>query len=110
MQNDLPWDLRLPKVMMGPFGLTHADRFAVREKFQSSSEYVEVFTSRLSPPELSEISQGFRFIAAVRGNGVDTHRHWETAYRGSYDLVFRDSWFRNFEPFGFPFIGIGSWD
>jgi hypothetical protein len=110
MQNDLPWDLRLPKVMMGPFGLTHADRFAVREKFPSSSEYVEVFTSRLSPPELSEISQGFRFIAAVRGNGVDTHRHWETAYRGSYALVFRDSWFRNFEPFGFPFIGIDSWD
>ncbi len=110
MQNNLPWDLRLPKVMMGPFGLTHADRFAVRDKFQYSSDHIQVFTSRLTPRELSKISQGFRFIAAVRGNGVDTHRHWETAYRGSYALVLRDNWLKNFEPYGLPFIGIDSWD
>ena len=110
MRNDISWDRRLPKIMMGPFGLTNADRFTVRENFQSSSEYVEVFTSRLTPRELSKVSQSFRFIASVRGNGVDTHRHWETAYRGSYALVLRDSWLKNFEPYGLPFVGVDSWD
>jgi hypothetical protein len=110
MQNGIRWDLRLPKIMMGPFGLTHTDRFAVRKNFQFSTEHVEVFSSRLTPSQLSKISQGFRFIAAVRGNGVDTHRHWETAYRGSYAFVSRDDWLRNFEQYGLPFIGVDSWD
>jgi hypothetical protein len=110
MRSDIPWDLRLTKTMMGPFGLTHADRFAVRKNFPASNEHIDVFISRLSPRELAKKSQGFQFIAAVRGNGVDTHRHWETAYRGSYALVFRDGWFRNFETFGLPFVGVDSWD
>ena len=110
MRNDILWNQRSRKIMMGPFGLTHEERFSVRNTFQSSSEHVEVFTARLSPPELSKISQGFQFIAAVRGNGVDTHRHWESAYRGSYAIVKRDSWFRNFEHLGLPFIGVDSWD
>ena len=110
IQNDIPWNLRLPRLMLGPFGLTHSERLAIRIKFQFSDKYVEVFSSRLSPRELSNTSQRFQFIAAVRGNGVDTHRHWETAYRGSYALVLRDDWFRNFESLGVPFIGIDSWD
>ena len=96
--------------MVGPFGLTHAERFIVRENFPSCNENIEVFISRLTPRELSNVSQAFRFVAAVRGNGVDTHRHWETAYRGSYALVTRDSWFRNFETYGLPFIGVDSWN
>jgi hypothetical protein len=110
MRNEFPWNLRRQKIMIGPFGLTHQERFSIRESFPSSTECVEVFASRLSPHELSTVSQGFRFIAAVRGNGVDTHRHWESAYRGAYAIVMRDNWFRNFEHLGLPFIGIDSWN
>lgn len=106
MKNEVPWESRKNKVMVGPFGLTHQERYVIRESIPESNEVFELFTQRLSPQELSHISQHFKFIAAVRGNGVDTHRHWETAYRGSYAIVKRDDWSCNFRGLDLPFIEV----
>jgi hypothetical protein len=109
MKNEIPWEERSERTMIGPFGLTHSERYEIRDSIRESNSTVELFQERLSPQELSIHSQEFRYIAAVRGNGVDTHRHWETAYRGSYALIKRDNWFRNFENYDLPFIGLDSW-
>lgn len=109
MKNDIPWRERIPKAMVGPFGLTHAERYKVRDVFRENTSEIDLFQSRLTPKLLSATSQKYQFIAAVRGNGVDTHRHWETAYRGSYALVLKDMWLENFASLGLPFIGISSW-
>jgi hypothetical protein len=109
MQNGIPWGEKIPKTMIGPFGLTHPDRYQVRDAFPTNTPEIDLFQSRLTPRLLSATSQTYQFVAAVRGNGVDTHRHWETAYRGSYALVIKDKWFENFASLGLPFIGISSW-
>jgi hypothetical protein len=110
MKNEIPWSEKVNKVMVGPYGLTHEARFQVRQSISQSSNLIELFESRLSPDELSAISQRFKFIASVRGNGVDTHRHWETAYRGSVALIQKSSWLSNFENSGLPFIGIDCFE
>lgn len=110
MKNEIPWGMRSKKTMIGPFGLTHPERYQVRNLITESDEVVELFRERLSPQDLSDQSQKFQFVAAVRGNGVDTHRHWETAYRGAYALVKRDNWYRNFENSGLPFLAVESWE
>lgn len=109
MRNSTPWEDRIPKTMVGPFGLTHPHRYQVRSTFLENTPEIDLFQSRLTPKQLSATSQKYQFISAVRGNGVDTHRHWETAYRGSFALVQKDKWFDNFASLGLPFIGISSW-
>jgi len=108
MQSENPWESKANKVMVGPYGLTHEDRFQIRDLIRESSEVFELFVNRLSPEELSNISQRYKFIASIRGNGVDTHRHWETAYRGSVALIQNSAWLKNFEGAGLPFIGVDS--
>lgn len=109
MRRDTEWSEKANKVMVGPFGLTHPERYQVRETFESSNEILDLFKTRLSPKELSAIAQKYRFIAAVRGNGVDTHRHWETAYRGSYAIVKKNQWSENFSSYNLPFLEIDEW-
>jgi hypothetical protein len=108
MKNGISWEDKSSKVMVGPYGLTHEERFQVRNEITDSTDFFELFKERLSPRDLSNFSQKFRFIVSVRGNGVDTHRHWETAYRGSFALIRKSPWLKNFEGVGLPFIGVDS--
>jgi len=110
MKNKLTWEERNQKIMLGPFGLTHPDRYEIRDKVSQNDDTIEIFTERLSPKELSEVSQRFKFVVSVRGNGVDTHRHWETAYRGSFAIVKKDSWSKNFVGFQLPFVLVDNFE
>jgi hypothetical protein len=49
-------------------------------------------------------------VAAVRGNGVDTHRHWETLYRGGIPVIMKDEWSVGISGLKLPFIEIGEWN
>jgi hypothetical protein len=72
-------------------------------------EGVRLVQSRLTPNEYAKLAKNARYVAAVRGNGVDTHRHWETLYRGSIPLILRDAWSAGIRIFNFPFVEVGSW-
>jgi hypothetical protein len=47
------------------------------------------------------------FVLCPRGNGVDTHRLWETLYMGSIPIVKRDIAMQDFE--GLPICFINDW-
>jgi hypothetical protein len=64
---------------------------------------------RLEPEQYARLMGKFRYVAAVRGNGVDTHRHWESLYRGSIPFVLNDSWSTSMKFFGFPFMLLEEW-
>jgi hypothetical protein len=97
------------KILVGPFSMTHPDRdFYKTEAFESSSR-VTVLRGRISPQEFAVISSKYRFVAAPRGNGVDTHRFWEALYRGSYPIVNRNSWSSLVKNLNIPLIEIDSW-
>jgi hypothetical protein len=110
MSSTIPWDERSNAIMVGPFGLTHPIRVGIEETFSKLSlNEIAFYPNRLEPINYAKIAGGYKFVAAVRGNGVDTHRHWESIYRGSKIVVQRDNWSINFEDLNLPIIYVDGW-
>ena len=101
---------RFNKVLIGPLGLTHPIRNEVRDKFENSNEVVEFISQRLKPKDYDIKVNSFRFVGAVRGNGVDTHRHWESLYRGAIPIITSDSWSQSLKILQLPIVEIHSWE
>jgi hypothetical protein len=64
--------------------------------------------SRISFSEyIREVNNSF-FVACPEGNGIDTHRLWETFYLRSFPIVKRHNIFK--DCLDLPFIFIDSWE
>lgn len=81
-----------PKILFGPLGKTHKTREVVTSSFSVPSDDWDFFQGRIKPQDFDKLSKRYSHIAAVRGNGVDTHRLWESLYRGIIPIVERSSW------------------
>ena len=98
------------EILFGPFGKTHPTRSQVFSTFSKVNGPWKVLPpSRISAQNYSRIAQNFQFIASVRGNGIDTHRLWETLYRGSYPVVQEDSWSSSLEVLSLPILRVPDW-
>ena len=101
----------LNKILFGPFGNTHPTRTQIIENFSGSELLWDCLPSgRISPKKYARIARRYRMIAAVRGNGIDTHRHWESLYRGVIPVTLRDEWSESLQAIGIPFCLINTWD
>lgn len=97
------------KILVGPFRPTHVERdFLITLKAGRQNSH-HVLKGLIPPRKYAEISAGFTFISAPRGNGFDTHRFWESLYRGSYPVVLRSPWSMQIEQLGIPIIQIDKW-
>ncbi len=96
------------KVLVGPFGATHDDRRILNSL--SSDEYLTVSPTRMSPDEYARYSSDFQFIACPRGNGLDTHRFWESLYRGSIPIVLDSIWSQYIRRLNIPVLIVNKWD
>ena len=110
MKSDIPFSARKSEVLIGPFGLTHPIRNEIREKFSGGLKGASLLTERYGPREYSRIASNYKFVGAVRGNGVDTHRLWETLYRGSIPLIQTDDWAKGLRGLNLPLIEIARWE
>ena len=106
-QPNISYEKKVNKIFIGPFGRTHPEREALMQ-IRTSSRLV-VQSDRLSPKAYAEQASFFRFVACPRGNGVDTHRLWETLYRGSRPILLRNDWASSLEYLGLPLILVDSW-
>lgn len=106
----LDWSQRRNEILLGPFGLTHPIRVKVRDDFSTPLNGIKLIESRLEPAEYGKVANNTRFIAAIRGNGVDTHRHWETLYRGGIPIILQDAWSHGIKGYGLPFLEVTAWD
>lgn len=98
------------EILFGPFGNTHAIRSKVLEDFGHSQGPWRVLPStRIGARKYSRIARTYRYIAAVRGNGVDTHRLWESLYRGIYPITLRDPWSESLHCLCLPIKEISLW-
>jgi hypothetical protein len=79
-------------------------------RFSRVNSNWDLLTERLSPRNYARVSTKYGFIAAVRGNGVDTHRLWEALYRGLTPIVERDDWWRSLESMFPQVLSIDSWE
>jgi hypothetical protein len=96
-------------LLVGPFGDTHPVRRQINETDYSNYEEITHFSRRMSSIEVAVRSAGYKFIAAPRGNGIDTHRFWETLYRGSIPVVESSVWVDNIESLGIPLLRTSGW-
>ena len=64
----------------------------------------------LQPKKMANISAEFKFVACPRGNGTDTHRFWETLYRGSIPVVKSSEWSKLIAELGIPVLQLKQWD
>lgn len=97
------------KILVGPFGLTHPERYELLNANYGNS-LIENHFKRMSPKEYARLSSSFRYVAVPRGNGMDTHRFWETLYRGGIPVVKKSSWSKQIAALGYPIIELESWD
>ena len=98
-------------ILFGPFGETHPLRKDVINEFTKDSGPWKVLPSkRMSAKSYSNIAKKFRYVAAVRGNGIDTHRLWESLYRGIWPIVQNDSWSKSFDGLCLPILKVEKWN
>ena len=103
------WVQRKNEILIGPFGLTHPIRNEVRIEFLNQTEGIKFISNRIEPSDYARLSKEVRYVAAVRGNGVDTHRHWETLYRGTIPIIIEDGWSAGIENLTLPFLKVAAW-
>ncbi len=80
------------RVIFGPLGKTHRTREIVTKDFNGNSEHWDFFQGRIKPQHFDKLTKEYTHVAAVRGNGVDTHRLWESLYRGVTPIVEKSAW------------------
>lgn len=98
------------EILVGPFGKTHPVRQEVCEELTGLGGPWSVLSpERISPVKYSEIVKNYRFVAAVRGNGIDTHRLWESFYRGNIPIVQEDNWSRSLQYLNLPISFVKHW-
>jgi hypothetical protein len=100
---------KIEKILLGPFSKTHAER----DEFVFSDftgDKAVILNHRLKPRSYAELSSTFRYIAAPRGNGLDTHRFWESLYRGGIPVVKKSVWSTQIQALGIPLLEVNSWD
>lgn len=101
--------VKASKVLVGPFKPTHSERNALLSLRPNIDPDYICIKGRLSPRKFAEIASGFSYVAAPRGNGLDTHRFWEVLYRGSYPVVLKSKWSELISNMGLPIVEIESW-
>jgi hypothetical protein len=106
---DTDWANKLNRLLIGPFGLTHDDRRNLRELVPERIPSVDFGIKRLPPKSLARVNSSYKKIAAVRGNGVDTHRLWEILYLGSIPVVKSDSWSLSLKKLNLPLEYVEGW-
>jgi len=101
---------RNSKILIGPFGMTHPERKELLSLNLIQDESIEFCQSRLTPRQYSRLASEYSYIAAPRGNGIDTHRLWETLYRGAIPVVRNTTWLKNFGFLSQISISLNSWE
>ena len=101
---------RKKRLLFGPLSPTHPIREIVIERFTRKDPLWDLVLGRLSPREYDQLVRQYCMIAAVRGNGVDTHRLWEALYRGATPIVATDAWWESLREFFPQVIEISDWN
>ena len=97
------------QVLFGPFGNTHLDRRNVKAVFNEKEGPWGFVNERTNIKKYNTLVSDYKYVAAIRGNGVDTHRVWETLYRGRIPIVKRDAWSESLARLDLPIALVDEW-
>jgi hypothetical protein len=108
-KDQIPWAEKTDRFLLGPFGNTHESRISIINILKNESHVLDYYSGYISPMSLKRISNRYKFVIALRGNGVDTHRVWESLYRGSLPAVMKDAWSDSLIKQGFDIGQLTRW-
>lgn len=100
---------KLNAILVGPFSPTHKEREELTSWEKIRSSQLHYLSSYIDTPRLAAISYKYKYVACPRGNGTDTHRFWETLYRGSIPVVKESQWSKSISKLGFPIMQLTEW-
>ena len=114
-KSGMPWNLRFnlerrrltERVLIGPFRVTDPIREDLLD--MQSDEFIFVQRQSLATFHYARVALDFLYVACPRGNGIDTHRVWETLTRGSLPIVLESHWSRNLASY-LPIVTLKKWD
>lgn len=96
-------------LLIGPFGNTSNDRSDLDKIVSTPGINVIKRSKRIPPSKYISSLRDASWVACPRGNGVDTHRVWESLYCGSKPIVIDDPWSRSLIDFGYPLLLTKDW-
>lgn len=100
------WASRTNNILIGPYSPTHPERNElIKSKLFHSNAFTYVNES-VSPSRYRYLTHNHRFVLCPRGNGVDTHRFWETLYRGAVPIVKKTHWSDSLKEYQLPYIEV----
>jgi hypothetical protein len=117
-RNGIPSLFKLPQdpiekremILVGPFSPTHFERVELNSWSNIRDSRLHFVLEQIPPKKLALLASTFRFVACPRGNGTDTHRFWETLYRGSIPVVKESAWSKSIADLGIPLVQLQAWD
>jgi len=102
-----PSSFKSKKILVGPFRPTHPSRNELLQIKKVPS--LEIVSSAIPAWRYACISRKYAYIACPRGNGLDTHRFWETLYRGGIPVVLSSEWTKTLRGYGIGMVEIEDW-
>jgi len=96
-------------ILVGPFSLTAKLRNGLSKEFFLGYDQFDVREQRLNLADYSKALHSHKYVLCPEGNGMDTHRLWETLYAGSIPIVSRNSWSDSLIDAGFPLVQTDVW-
>ena len=70
---------------------------------------MHVLDTRVTAWRYAKVASSYSYVLCPRGNGLDTHRFWETLYRGSVPVVLESPWSLALQAQGVPVVSLKSW-
>ena len=100
--NPINPSIRLNRVLAGPFSATHPAREKLIDEIGRNNSF-HLLTERLSPSEYQIMLGKYKYVLCPRGNGIDTHRFWETLYKGNLPVISESIWSSHINRLNIPF-------
>lgn len=106
----LSWQVKDDKILVGPFSPTHPIRQEILQSIKASPRVNIALNQNLEPIHYAKLASKFGYVASPRGNGEDTHRLWESLYRGCAPVILKTKWSSNLRILNLPIMEIEEWE
>jgi hypothetical protein len=99
---------RIDQILVPPMSITNKMRISAISEALKYPEIFNVQRKMIDETEYSKLTRKYRFILCCEGNGYDSHRVWETLYRGSFPVLLNSNWAQSLKYLNLPILIIDS--
>ncbi len=94
----------LNKVYLPPMAPTNPIRFEILSSALINHKYFEVDRIYKNEEDYFNSVKKYKFVFCCEGNGFETHRIWESLYKGSFPVMLESEWSRSLSTLNLPIL------